>query len=482
MAPNPTHSGRSREVLLGSSGFRDTDGTVKGGEERVDVVVVGAGLAGVVAARLLMRAGIDVLVIEGRERVGGRLLTCASEVGLAVDLGGQWIGPGQHRMEALVQELGIPTHPTHHGEKVCFELDGTCGSSRVGFPLSRPFALLGLILGMGRVEKEAKRALRNPPWAQGALGEASDVSVGAFIQNRVWPEAARSVLRGAFEGIFCRNPDEVSMNLALYAIGASGGFAHMQGVKGGAQERQLSVGAGGLVERLAGELGDRVRLGVAVRRIERASGGVIVRCDASSARARQVIVAIPPPLVARLDFDPPLPTARWEAIKAARMGLAIKHIIVYREPFWRKQGKSGAIWSNRGPVSFCYDTTPAPSEYGVLSALSVAENAKAAAALSPEERRSKVLEMLSRHFGPEAKTPLEYFDLVWSQEPFSLGGYSVTLPVGGFAWGPSLFGEAVPPIHFAGTETASEYPGYMEGAVQSGERVAQDVLRELGRT
>lgn len=444
----------------------------------VDVVVVGAGLAGVMTARLLARAEKRVLVLEASERVGGRLLTRQTQAGLAVDLGGQWLGPGQDRMLDLAAELGMSTHPTGHVGKTCFEVAGTRGASRAGLPMSQPFCLLGLVVAMNRLEKETKRERAAASW-QAEQDGASDVSVGEFVERHVWPTGARVVLRAAFEGIFCRNPDEVSMSLARYAMAASGGFAHMQAVQGGAQERQLSDGAGTLVERLASEVGDAIRLGTPVRRIQSSGGDVLIRADACNVRAKRVVVAIPPPLIARLDFDPPLSSARSEVLSATRMGSVTKYCLVYREPFWKQAGLSGALWSTSGPVSVCYDTTPAGSDHGVLSALSVAGAAERLAPLPPEQRKQSVVEALAIHLGPAAKTPLEFFETSWADEPYVGGGYSVTLPRGAFSRGPAVFREPHGLIHFAGTETASEYPGYMEGAVESAERVSREVLQEL---
>lgn len=444
--------------------------------ERVDVVVVGAGLAGVTAARILVQAGKQVLVLEGHKRVGGRLVSGRTNAGLTIDLGGQWIGPGQRRMEALVTELGLRTHPTRHQGKTAFELNGTFGASRLGFPLTSLATLLGLSVAMGRVEKLARRARARPAWTSEGSRTSDDVSLGAFLAKQVWPHGARIVLRSAFEGVFCRNADEISMDLALYAIGASGGFAHMQAVAGGAQERQISEGAGTLVERLASQLGERVRLQSIVRRIERRGSEVVVHTDDSCVRALDVVLAIPPTLVARLEFDPPLDARRWEVMKASRMGHVVKYTLIYQDPFWRKSGLSGAVWSTSGPVNVCYDTTPSESAQGVVSALSVGRSAEELTLLSPNQRKEAVLEAIASHLGAEARSPMEYFELVWAHEPLVEGGYSITLPPGAFSLGPAAFAQAEGPLHFAGTETANEYPGYMEGAVESGERAAREIL------
>lgn len=452
--------------------------------ELVDVVVIGAGLAGVAAARALLKQGKQVLVLEARSRVGGRLLSQQVDDDCVLDLGGQWIGPGQDRILKLVDELGIATHPTRTAGKTAFELEGSRGASNLGFPLSKPLALLGLAVGMGRFEKLSHRLRGQTPWSKTApLNEAEraldQMSVADFIDQKVWPATARTVLKSSFEGIFCRKTEEVSLLLAAYGILTSGGLGHMQGVKGGAQERQLAGGAGGLVERLAQELGDRVRLNCPVNRIEQGQDGVVVTGEGFKVEAKRVIIALPPPLMATIEFAPALSPARARLVQSAPLGSVVKVGLVYSEPFWRKQKLSGAVWSTSGPVNVCYDTTPESTSRGILSVLSVSGSADELGTLSAVKRKKAVLECLALHLGPEAKEPQEYFDLVWRQETYSGGGYSVTIPPKGFAEGPEVFRTPEGRVHFAGSETARSYPGYMEGALESVERVTEEVLLAL---
>ncbi len=444
------------------------------GEEQFDVVVVGAGLSGVVAARLLRQAGKRIAVLEGSPRVGGRLLTSVGEHGLAVDRGGQWIGPGQNRILNLIAEHGFETHPTVTAGKMSFELEGSFGASRLGFPLNRPLVLAGSMWAMHRLERLVAVRAKDT----GATSR-SDTSLGEFVEREVWPAGARAVLRTALEGIFCRNVDEVSLDLALYAIGSSGGFAHMQAVKGGAQERQVVRGAGTFVTHLAAEFRDCIHLESVVRKIERQRDSVVIHTGTRRLHARRVILAIPPPLISSIEFEPALPRPRQDLFDGCRVGSVIKYNLIYPTAFWRKSNLSGALWSTSGPINVCYDTTPHGTACGVLTALSVAGSAERLSVMPPDERRSAVLSALASHLGDDARSPLDYFDRAWEEESLIGGGYSVTLRPGGFALGASGFRDAEPPLHFAGTETASEYPGYMEGAVEAGERAAQEVLAEL---
>src|SRR5690606_29627540 len=181
-----------------------------------------------------------------------------------------------------------------------------------------------------------------------------------------------TVMRSAIEGIFCRAPEEISLNLALYAIFSSGSFSHMQGVKGGAQERQLTLGAGALIDRLLAGREKSVHFDSAVTSLEQEPDGVIVSVGEASYRASRVVLAIPPTFVSRLSMSPELPPETSRVLAAARMGSVFKVALVYPTRFWNDRRLSGAIWSTSGPWNVCYDTTPLDVRSGLLSVLAVA--------------------------------------------------------------------------------------------------------------
>lgn len=451
--------------------------------DKIDVVVVGGGLSGLATARAVRREGRSVVVLEARERTGGRILTRPSGAGGFVDLGAQWIGPGQDRILALAREFSLDVHPTYTKGKTAFAFAGAKGASRVGFPVSRLFAFLSAAGGMARLERLSQQLEKNPPWAgeaSAALPELSggDVSVQDFIEKHVRKGPARDLLGATVEGIFCQDPKEISLLLAAYAISRAGGLSHMQKVEGGAQEQVFSEGAGALVARLTEELGEAVRLGAVVTSLSEETEGVIVRTETSQWEALRVVIALPPPLVARLEFSPPLEEARRSVYRAAKMGSVVKCCLVYETPFWRGRKLSGTVWSTGGPVNVCYDVSGGSA--GVLSVLAVARSGEELASLSAEERRRVVTEGLAEHLGEQARAPVSYSDLVWNHEQYTGGGYSMSLPPGAFSSGPEVLRAPVGRIHFAGSETAQAFPGYMEGALESAERVSREVLGGLG--
>lgn len=217
-----------------------------------------------------------------------------------------------------------------------------------------------------------------------------------------------------------------------------------------------------------------------VRRIEHDDSGVTVTAeDATTWRAKQVVVAVPPPLASRIAYHPPLPAARDNLLQRLPMGSVIKCVATYPEPFWRTAGLSGAALSLRGPFALTADSSPRSGQRGVLIGFVNGVSARDLATHSPANRRKILLDALTRLFGPQAGTPVSFVERNWNEEPFVRGAYSAVFPPG--AW--TQLGQAlrapVGRIHWAGTETASRWYGYIDGAVRSGEAAADAVIRAI---
>jgi monoamine oxidase len=195
--------------------------------------------------------------------------------------------------------------------------------------------------------------------------------------------------------------------------------------------------------------------------------------------ARRVIVALPPALAGRIEYDPPLPSQRDQLTQRMPMGTVIKCIAVYDEPFWREDGLTGQAISLPGPAQVVFDNTP-PNGSPALLAFLEGKDARELAAVSEAERRDAVLRTFQRLFGRRAAHPTLYADKDWSSEPYSRGCYAGVFGPGAWtAYGRHLRG-AVGRIHWAGTETATRWMGYMDGAIQSGKRAAAEVLQGEG--
>lgn len=294
------------------------------------VAVVGAGLSGLTAARELHRQGIDVVVLEAADRVGGRVLGRASVLGSRFDLGGQWIGHDHHRVVELAAELGVTMFPmqTRTLPRV---IDGPRRVSPVG-----PSMLMAALVlaGFGVLSR-----LRAPAgWNASTLDR---------WLNKVPGRTARRLLEVVALISWTGDLDRLSVAAATDMIRQQGGLLTVLGTKGGAQESLLVESAGALVERLAAELGPRVRTGCRVTSITRGDR-VLVRTASGDVRADKVIVTAPPPVASRITFEPALPAKHVALQQNTYMGSVYKAIAVYARPFWRERGDRGGPARRRG--------------------------------------------------------------------------------------------------------------------------------------
>jgi monoamine oxidase len=424
--------------------------------ETVDVVVVGAGYSGLVAARALRRAGRTVRVLEAADRIGGRAFTVLSAAGTPVDLGGQWVGRGHTRMEALARDYGATLFPSH-----------TTGR-RVLRDDSQPLSLLSPT-GIAA----ALALLRLDLMARTGLGIRDDRTLADWLAG-IGSTKARRMVEFATSALTSTDPENVSLSAVAGMANGSGGLFKMLRFKGGGQESLLSCGAGGLAEAMARELGDLVTLNCRVQEILRDEDGVTVRTAEQSIRAQRVIIACAPPVAKAIRHQPALPSPRAQLQRDSFMGTIYKVIIVYDRPLWREAGFSGELLQLKGLISAAADISP-PNGPGHLCALVPGRAARQLDALDAETRRDLILSTLATHFGERLKSPLSFHEKSWHQDPFVLGGYLAWPKPGAYEAMRAAGSEPAGRVHWAGTESASEYAGYFEGAVRSGERAAAEV-------
>jgi monoamine oxidase len=440
-----------------------------------DVVVVGAGFAGLAAARELTRLGHDVLVLEGRDRVGGRSYT-GRVAGIPVDMGGTFVGPTQDAVLALADELGIPTVPTYHDGANLIRWRGAVRSYRGTIPRLS----LGGLIDLGRVRWQFERIARTvpltEPWTARRAARLDGQSLGQWLRSVRAGATTRDLLTIMARVTWGCEPDDVSMLHAARYTRAAGGLDRMLDVENGAQQDRFAAGTQQIADAAAAELGDRVVLEAAVRRIDYHDDGVTVSSEKGTADAKYVVVAIPPEHWNVVEFTPALPAEHRRLPEQWPQGRLSKAYVAYPTPFWRSAGFSGEALSDEGPVFITFDVSPQADGPGILLGF---VDARKFDELPADQRRQCALECFAALFGDEALKPIDYVDHRWGAEEFAPGGPTAAVPPGSWTrFGPWLR-SPVGPIHWAGTETADEWTGFLDGAVRSGQRAAAEVAARL---
>lgn len=471
-------------ALAGAAGYAISGSTEKAPAARRrrkrDVIVVGAGIAGLSAAREIAAAGHSVAVLEARRRVGGRTLNREIGGGEVVEIGGQWVGPTQNKVLALIDELGLETFDTYIEGKNVYYRDGTRQLYEGTIPPANPASLAEVAVTIEKLNSMASTVPPNAPWkAPNAPAWDGQTFETWLLSNNLTPEA-RELIELAIASIFSAEPRDLSLLFVLFYIATAAGDLNLLiNTEGGAQERRIVGGSQRISLAMADDLGKAVRLRQPVRTIHRGKGVVEVRTSKETWTAKRVIVTLPPALIGSIRFRPDLPAQRAQLDQRVPMGTVIKCMALYDRPFWRDQGLSGMATSNTGQVRLTFDNSPPDGSPGVLLGFIEGQTARALAAAPQRQRRAAMLDSIARYFGPEAKNPRRYIDKSWAKDRWSRGCYVGFTPPGVLIGYRNAIREPIGPIHWAGTETASEWAGYMDGAVDSGYRAAAEVLSEI---
>ena len=445
-----------------------------------DLVVVGAGLAGLTAAREAVAAGASVVVIEARDRVGGRVLNHDIGGGAVVELGGQWIGPTQDRLASLADELGVETFPTHDEGENVIEYSGSLRRYSGTIPRINPLVLLDVQRAQRKLNRLARRVPLEAPWRATDAKRLDAQTAATWMRRNLATRPGRALLELGIEAVWAAEPEDLSLLHLLFYIHSAGALEILFDTEGGAQQDRFVGGSQLVALRMAERLGaERLALGAPVRRIEHGADGVTVHADGAVARGGRAIVALAPPLAGRIAYDPPLPGYRDQLTQRMPLGTVGKCMAIFDEPFWRAEGLSGQGTSDTGPVKLTYDNSPPNGSPGVLLGFLEGRHARDLGRLAADERRAAVLDCFARLFGPRAARPDAYVERLWAEEEWTRGCYGCHMPTGAWtSYGPALR-EPIGPLHWAGAECATVWNGYMDGAVRSGQHTAREVLERL---
>ena len=456
-------------------------------QRRVEVVIVGAGLAGLTAARELTKAGHEVCVLEARDRVGGRTLNHQVSKGVIAEAGGEFIGPTQHRIAALAKETGVKTFKTYNqGQDLLYARGQLSRYPAAGLPPD-PDVQQAVIAAVTQLDLMATKVPLDAPWKAKRAAEWDAMTLEDWIKASVTTEVGRQSVVTAANAVWGADPAQLSLLYVLWYIAGSGdsknrgSFARLVTTQGGGQESRFVGGSQLVSEKVARKLGSRVVLSSPVRSIHQGGNGVTVTSDRLVVHAKQAIVAVPPVLLAGIHFSPDLPRLRRNLVRRIVPGHMIKWEAIYPSPFWRDAGLSGQVISDVGPARSTFDNTPPAGTPGILFGFIGGADADAVAKLSAADRRTAVLGSFVSYFGAQAGSPVDSFEMDWSTEAWTRG-----CPVGHTGpgvlrrYGPAL---RVPfkRVHWAGTEVATWWNGYMDGAVRSGEVAAKEVQKALRR-
>ncbi len=452
-------------------------GAATGTPREAEVCIVGAGLAGLTAARRLSQAGRSVVVLEARDRVGGRVWTRTADCGVPVDMGACFIGPRHDRMHALAKEMGVTTFPTFVAGDNVLATGGRIRRYRGDIPRISPVALLSAAQAIARMNAMARKVPVEAPWEAPRAAEWDARSVRAWLTaTHVPTRLARELIEATVRACFAAELSEVSLLNWLFLAHSAGGIESLMNIAGGYQDSQFEGGVGQVPDAMAAELGDAVVLDAAVTGVRQRSDRVEVD-GGTTVTSRHVVLALPRSLAAGIRFDPVLPADHALLIHQVPAGTEVKMVAVYDEPFWRKDGVSGATVATDDDIEVTLDTSQPGHAQGVIAGYCAGPRARALSALTETERRDVFLRMLATRLGPKASQPVEVLEQNWAQEPWTRGCSMGHFPTGVLTQYGRRLREPVGRLHWAGTETASTSYGAMDGAVRSGERVCEEILR-----
>jgi monoamine oxidase len=415
-----------------------------------DVIVIGAGFTGLTAANKLRDAGLDVLLLEARDRVGGRVEATVQKDGLRIDSGGQFICQDMPEVMALAKA---------HGKTLIRAFDSGEVVFRPSIAIDHADEIYGQVDALR--DRIAEIDLTDPAIAT--------MTVSDWI---VTQDIGDNVARAFFalvKGLWCLSPEEISfVYLASNQRRMTNTVSEL--------EFFLAETMHSLADDLAARLGDRLKLDSAVTRIVHSEEGVEVYCGAHLFEAAEVIIAVPPVMARKLAFEPPFPASLVTALSAWASGQVIKARVAYSRPFWRDRGLSGTVvWSQPQGLYACdvsrsEDTAALVVFIGGPLAFDWHQRDEV-------ELKAFLRSELTAALGEEAGKPTDISLRDWVDDAWSGGAYSdLITDVVHAADAEQAILEGTSSIRFASSELSPSFAGYIEGAIVAGKAAAKAVL------
>ncbi|OCT91672.1 hypothetical protein XELAEV_180147301mg, partial [Xenopus laevis] len=438
------------------------------------------------AAKLLVESGQSVVVLEARDRVGGRTFTARNDKVKYVDLGGAYVGPTQNRILRIAKEFGVETYKVNEVQRLIHYVKGKSYPFNGSFPSMRnPFVYLDYNNLWRTMDEMGKEIPNDAPWMAPHAEEWDKITMKELIDKVCWTNAAKRFATLFVNVNVTSEPHEVSALWFLWYVKQCGGTTRIFSTSNGGQERKFVGGSGQISEKIADHLQGRVKLQRPVVRIDQTGDNVLVETlNHEKYEAKYVISAIPPALCLKIHFNPELPPLRNQLINRVPMGSVIKCMVYYKEAFWRKKDYCGSmiIEDEDAAIGLTLDDTKPDGTVPGIMGFILARKSRRLVHLSKEERMQKICELYAKVLGEEeALHPVHYEEKNWCEEQYSGGCYTAYFPPGILTQYGRVLREPVGQIFFAGTETATEWSGYLEGAIQAGERAAREILYKMGR-
>lgn len=458
--------------------------------ESVDVAIVGAGLSGLTTAKNLIAGGKSVVLLEARDRVGGKVLNRPLKNGGVTEVGAEFVGPTQDRVLATISELGLHTFHTYNEGNTILWRNNTREPYEPnpllqGAPPVDTLALIQLAIAQARLDSLAGEINVSAPWSHPKAKEWDTITFATWLKLWAFLPDTTFLFDIFSKSILSAEPREVSLFYVISYIASAGNetnkgnIARLINVDGAAQESRVEGGTGLIPNGIADKIGrDKIVFNAAVSSVTKQSdGSYVVTSKAGKVKAKKVVIALSPPLMKSITFSPALPNARNQLNNKMFMGAIGKGIAVYDKPFWRTDENLNAqVISDRGSTKVTFDNSPSDGSFGAVMGFILGDDMRALDSKSEAEVAAAVTSDYVRYFGDKAKDVKEFVVQRWDLEEFSKGGpVAIAPPKVLQQYGPALRA-VVDGIHFAGTETAEYWTGYMDGAIRSGERVAKEIL------